>query len=417
MPGRPKSGPPYNDPPPATYVVIVNPWGMNPTSRDRGQRDVDRVAAWVELILREANGGGGGRAPRVECVYGMGTRNEVIVQFPLGADVTPLLGEHRWATIARKWDGSPNDPRSSSCFIYNWRNNGDPANHNWTEWYPYPGQVVPAKSPYPAPSWTTPSLTLTNFVLPIPRPPTPPPQPEPESPSISQPVPQQVVKNEDPHDAPLPMKAEPTDEKPLLSENTATQAPSTSDGSLFRPYERPAHYPSQLLNQPQQLSQPAESDFKFSRKHDPYELEDDAIELIRSFKPDPEDEDIKPNLFFDIKQEPDSVKQEDSMQSLEYQPSAALLEAFNSLNQGSGSTSTAFVAPSEPQASRDPRKRPPHASSDSYQPSAEPVDAINDLLQRNSSSSAASHPPRPDTQRRRSKSPTGFQSRLTTLST
>lgn len=50
---------------------------------------------------------------------------------------------------------------------------------NWTENFPQslPLDKVPAKSPYPAPSWTSPPPTLTNLVLPIPRPLLPPPIP------------------------------------------------------------------------------------------------------------------------------------------------------------------------------------------------------------------------------------------------
>jgi hypothetical protein len=73
MPGKQKSGPPYNDPPPGTYVTVTNPWGMHTNPRERGQSDVDRLAAWAGVVLLEAGVGDNGQAPSVECVYRMGT--------------------------------------------------------------------------------------------------------------------------------------------------------------------------------------------------------------------------------------------------------------------------------------------------------------------------------------------------------
>ncbi|KIJ63508.1 hypothetical protein HYDPIDRAFT_112927 [Hydnomerulius pinastri MD-312] len=124
MPGKPKSGPPYTDTPPGSYIVITNPWGMSHNIRDRSQLDANRVAAWAQLVLKEATGSG--RVPSVECVYGMGTRDEIIVQFPQGTDIAPLLGEHHWAAFSRI--STPDDPHSSCIFAYNWLKNGDPAN-------------------------------------------------------------------------------------------------------------------------------------------------------------------------------------------------------------------------------------------------------------------------------------------------
>ncbi|KAI9456483.1 hypothetical protein HD554DRAFT_1846877 [Boletus coccyginus] len=173
MPKTSKPGPPYTDIPNEIYVVVTNPWGMSSNPRSRGPDDYKRIAAWAKFALHQA-GLSGGRIPTVECIYGMGTRDEIIMQFAEGTDIVPLLGKHRWATFANQCL-DPNDPRSTCVFLYNWKNNGDPANHNWTENYPVALSLdkVPAKSPYPAPSWTSPPSTLTNLVLPIPQPPIP----------------------------------------------------------------------------------------------------------------------------------------------------------------------------------------------------------------------------------------------------
>lgn len=54
-------------------------------------------------------------------------RDEIILQFTEGTDIIPLLGEHRWSNFA-KHCRDLTDTRSTCVFIYNWRNNGDPAN-------------------------------------------------------------------------------------------------------------------------------------------------------------------------------------------------------------------------------------------------------------------------------------------------
>ncbi|KIJ10001.1 hypothetical protein PAXINDRAFT_102107 [Paxillus involutus ATCC 200175] len=268
MPGKQKSGPPYNDPPPGTYVTVTNPWGMHTNPRERGQSDVDRLAAWAGVVLLEAGVGDNGQAPSVECVYRLGTRDEVIIQFPLGTDIFPLLGEHRWATIAKQWTGSPNDPRSSCVFIYNWRNNGDPATHNWTEQYPnrLPPGSVPSKSPYPPPTWTRPPARLTNLVISIPPPPAPPPLPDPGLGSCSP----EVVPT--PSQCDIGQPRSPKAQSPALEEQ-----PPAENTSLFSPYHPPSQHPSHahFLNQDQQHTHtPSEPtpEPKFKKKFDPYEL-------------------------------------------------------------------------------------------------------------------------------------------------
>ncbi|KIK93954.1 hypothetical protein PAXRUDRAFT_828456 [Paxillus rubicundulus Ve08.2h10] len=392
MPGKPKSGPPYNDPPPGTYITVTNPWGVNPNPRERGQSDVDRLAAWAGVVLLEA---GVGDHRSVECVYGMGTRDEVIIQFPLRTDIFPLLGEHRWARIAKKWTGSPNDPRSSCVFIYNWRNNGDPATHNWTETYPnrLPPGSVPSKSPYPPPTWARPPARLANFVISIPPPPTPALPPGPglglELPTLSESCPSLEV-------APTPSQPgicssdREQPRSPTTQSSTLEGQPPAVHTSLFSPYQPPPQHPSHAhfldRNQQNKSHPPSEPtpEPKFKNKLDPYELEEDALNILRSFKPDPDlpqesqEQDIKPVLPRSIKQGPETeVKIEELHTNTDpgYQPSTALLEAFNTLKQAPSSTY---------ELTQDPRKRPltvsPPASS-GYQPSSELEAAINSLLQ------------------------------------
>ncbi|KAF9218708.1 hypothetical protein BS17DRAFT_790821 [Gyrodon lividus] len=422
MPGKPKSGPPYNDPPPGTYVVVTNPWGMSTNSRARGQSDVNRVAAWLAVVLREA-GVIYERVPTVECVYGMGTRDEIIIQFPVGTDVFPLLGEHLWARITKQWSGSPGDLRSSCVFLYNWQNNGDPANHNWTENYPnsMPPGSVPSRSPYPPPTWTRPPPRLTNFVHSLPRPPTPPPLPALQLESELGPEPTMLCSPEKVVPAFIPQsegKNQPGvcdgGKRPVTQSPAPEEQPPPENTSLFSPYQPPPQHPSHahFLDQNQQHP-PTPSELtpepKFIKKLDPYEIEEDALDLLRSLRPDPDpsqdsqDQDIKQDPEIEVKIEEihtNSVPGTapyfsflhlhqtgsfDREHGAGYKPSLALLEAFNTLRH----------APSHiHQPIQDPRKRPLEASSPplakpGYQPSAELEAAINSLFQSTGATSAS----------------------------
>ncbi|KAH0828909.1 hypothetical protein J3R83DRAFT_2328 [Lanmaoa asiatica] len=315
----------------------------------------------------------------------MGTRDEIILQFQEGTDIIPLLGEHRWANIAKDWKGPPDDPRSTRVFIYNWRNNGDPANHNWTENFPnrLPLDNVPAKSPYPAPSWTQPPSTLTHFVHPIPHPPIPPPMHNhrhnagQEQQSATLPPPSTVT--------PSPAPQEQSGEHPVAQDSVST--------NLFKPYEPPSQHPShaQLLNRKQARCDEASSSRasppppKFIKKLDPYELgeilplflvpsidiiptciDEAALNVLRSPDSGQEDtkdlrnEDIKPTLPLSVKVELPEVKTEDNdaqhniahESGSQYQPSQALVDAFNTLAQPERVPSSACPP------TRDPRRQP-----------------------------------------------------------
>ncbi|KAF8550370.1 hypothetical protein OG21DRAFT_421776 [Imleria badia] len=353
MPKRPKSGPPYTDIPAEVYVVVTNPWGMSSDPHLRGK--------------------GGGRIPTIECIYAMGTRDEVILQFAEGTNIVPLLGEHHWANFA-KHSPEPNRPPSTCVFLYNWRNNGDPANHNWTENFPTPVPLdtVPARSPYPAPSWTSPPPTLTNLVLRIPRPAIHPPIPNELNPvqeqqSVMSPPPSTVT----PSPATPQQRGQPeSGEQPAAHDLVST--------SLFTTYEPPSQHPShaQFLNRSQtRVGEPSSSQAsppspKFIKKLDPYELDEDAFNMLRSPSPEPEDmkeaegEDIKPTHHTPVKAEVPEVKTEEddaqhniaSGSGSQYQPSQALLDAFNSLRRPSPSP------PSAHPQTRDPRGLNDHLS-------------------------------------------------------
>ncbi|KAN0081717.1 hypothetical protein V8E55_009341 [Tylopilus felleus] len=399
MPKRPKGGPPYTDVPDEVYVVVTDPWGMNTNPRERIPRDFNRVASWARFALQQA-GLDGGHIPTVECIYSMGTRSEIILQFSEDTNIVPLLGEHRWANFAKDC----RDPNRSTCvFLYNWRNNGDPANHNWTENFPQslPLDKVPAKSPYPAPSWTSPPPTLTNLVLPIPRPLLPPPIPNnvhnlgQEQQSITSPSPAPPQQVDHPQSA----------EQPAEQESAST--------NLFKPYEPPAQHPShaQFLNQSEtrggdvSSSQARPPSPKFVKKLDPYELEEDALSIIRAPNPkreDTEGEDVKPTLHFSVKVEIPEVKEEDggrndfaSSSTSQYQPSQALIDAFNSLSRPEESTSSAHPPTRESPLLNATSQRLPPASL-GYQPSAELEAEINALL-RGRSTTASSTPSSGDT--------------------
>ncbi|KAG1737856.1 uncharacterized protein EDB91DRAFT_1249531 [Suillus paluster] len=361
-----KSGPPYTGRS-AEYVVVSCPWGMNRVTKNRVAQDFDRLAAWIQYVLQDK-----GVDATVECIFQMGTRDEVIVQLPLGADIQPLLGEHKWAIISKKWDGDPNDGRASSLFEYNFRNNGDPSNHNWAEEYPspLPPGSVPAKSPYPEPGWAEPPSSIRSLVLPVPpRPPTPVPESEPSQ--IPIPIPVQIP-------IPVPVPAfQGTTPLPPVSPPTA---PANAT-SAFRPYEPPTQHPAHgtfidQINKPRNLSvdqqshqsSPGEGEhapaLKYIKKLDPYQEEEDTQALLRT-PPRDSQSDSKP-----IKHE--LVKKELDFEP-EYQPSSQLMDAISSLIQEQDEEQKAVVCG----GSGGPLPGP----STSYQPSAELMDAIDSLIQ------------------------------------
>ncbi|KIM55453.1 hypothetical protein SCLCIDRAFT_134734 [Scleroderma citrinum Foug A] len=250
MPKHSKSGgPPYTDPPSASYVVVVKPWSVEPSPGRRKSEDYNRIATWVTYVLWEA-ANRDGSIPTVECVYRMRTRDEVIVQLPLGTNTSPLLGQHNWASFVDEWNDPPGAQKATLVFQYNWTNNGDPANHNWEEFFPdiLPLNSVPIKSPYPLPLWVKVPVTLTSLVLSIPKPPTPPPQPEPQCPLV-------------------PLKTE--------TKQIGLEMPDEKPADLspaFRPYSPPSHYPLPARFQNKSTESKTSEKPRLFRKSDPYEV-------------------------------------------------------------------------------------------------------------------------------------------------
>ncbi|KAG1846568.1 hypothetical protein DFJ58DRAFT_798822 [Suillus subalutaceus] len=313
-----KTGPPYTGRN-AEYVVVTTPWGMDRVPRSRVSQDFNNLAAWVQLILQDKD-----IHAQVELIFSMGTRDEVIVQLPLGTDIQPLLGEHKYAIISKKWDGNPNDDKASCFFEYNFRNNGDPGNHNWAEVCPdvTPELVPPAKSPYPEPGWAEPPRSIRSLVLPIPpRPLLPTPEAEPALIPAPTPIPVPVL--EKTHPPLVPPPAAPANITPA-----------------FKPYEPPMQHPAHGMfinqtNQPKSPSAdrqshqptPAKGEHvpapKILKKLDPYQEEEDALALLQT-SPRDSQSDSKPVKLEHVKR--DLTQEEDD-------PSPQLIEAFNSLIQ------------------------------------------------------------------------------------
>ncbi|KAG6328981.1 hypothetical protein ID866_10107, partial [Astraeus odoratus] len=107
MPKKNSGGPPYYDPP-AKFAVVIKPWSTR-SPPNRLQQDYDKVATWISYILWDAVGKKG-RIPTVECIYRMRTG---------------------W-----KGDNVTDNGACTLVFEYNWTNNGNPATHNWEEFFP-----------------------------------------------------------------------------------------------------------------------------------------------------------------------------------------------------------------------------------------------------------------------------------------
>ncbi|KAG1782052.1 hypothetical protein EV702DRAFT_505263 [Suillus placidus] len=379
-----KTGPPYTGRN-AEYVVVTTPWGMNRVPRSRVPQDFNRLAAWVQLILQDKD-----IDAKVQCVFGMGTRDEVIVQLPYGTDIQPLLGEHKLAIISKRWDGNPNDDRASCFFEYNFRNNGDPSNHNWAEECPdvTPEVVPPVKTPYPEPGWAEPPRSIRSLVFPIPPRPL---LPTPEAEPTPIPVPTTI---------PVPVFQE-TNHLPLVPPHTAP----ANITSAFKPYEPPTQHPAHgtfinQTNQPgnpsadRQSNQPtpAEGEYvsaqKYMKKLDPYQEEEDALALLRT-PPRDSQSNSKPVKLEDVKREPSNMGFEPSkrlvlgplpisLTQAEYKPSPQLIDAINKLIQKQNEEQK--IAVCEGSSITDGSLPVP---STSYQPSAELVDAVDKILEQN----------------------------------
>ncbi|KAI9001278.1 hypothetical protein BD414DRAFT_474174 [Trametes punicea] len=162
-----KKGPPYTDDPGCKYIVIEDPWPGNASGKARTQVYYNHLCTWVRFML--------GKAAEPEVVYSVNTRDEVIVQLPKQVDITPILGAHPWRRILSHGDARDKD-RVSYVFEYDYRNRGEPGNHNWVENFPTvsgdppPHLRFPVIFPYPHVSWASPKgKNCADLALPLPR--------------------------------------------------------------------------------------------------------------------------------------------------------------------------------------------------------------------------------------------------------
>jgi hypothetical protein len=93
----------------------------------------------------------------------------------------------------------------SKLFEYNYRNNGNPANHNWAEFYPTerhpPVHQFPVVLPYPSPEWAERPPEVIPLTIPYPKhtvaPQAP---PEPSDIKVKLEAPLQVIDKRDPYE-------------------------------------------------------------------------------------------------------------------------------------------------------------------------------------------------------------------------
>ncbi|KAI0771943.1 hypothetical protein BD413DRAFT_547157 [Trametes elegans] len=168
-----KKGPPYTDNPGCKYIVIEDPWPGNASGKARTEVYYNHLCTWVYFMLDKAHS--------ALAVYSVNTRSEVIVQLPQEADLASIMGAHPWRRFLVRGDARDKD-RVSYVFEYDYRNRGEPGNHNWLETFPSvsgdpPAHIrFPVLFPYPHVSWASPKgKNCADIVLPLPatRQPTP----------------------------------------------------------------------------------------------------------------------------------------------------------------------------------------------------------------------------------------------------
>ncbi|KAI9067650.1 hypothetical protein FKP32DRAFT_1609366 [Trametes sanguinea] len=235
-----KKGPPYTDDPGCKYIVIDDPWPGNASGKARNQVFFNHLCTWVRFML--------GKAVEPEAVFHLNTRDEVIVQLPKQTDIAPALGAHVWRRFLSRGDAKDKD-RVSYVFEYDYRNRGEPGNHNWLEIFPTvsgdppPHIRFPVVFPYPHVSWASPKgKRCADLALPLP--PTRQPTPIPDT-SLFEPY------------------------------QHPTQLTSST---VARAQERPAD-DTQSHPQFEQRGQPAASKLG---KVDPYEQENNALRSLRT---------------------------------------------------------------------------------------------------------------------------------------
>ncbi|PSR73454.1 hypothetical protein PHLCEN_2v10746 [Hermanssonia centrifuga] len=289
---KPK-GPPYVDDPECQYVVIGDPWPGGRDSSNRDARYFDKVAFWLFYML--------GEQASPDTIYYVKTRNDLIVKFEEGVDLSGIFGMHFWPNFLT----IPRPPaKFSFIFEYNYRRHGRPEFHRWAEHFP-PSRPPsdwgepPIKRPYPAPAWVSHSgLSCTEFALPIrdqeakPRSPSPKPPPSPK--------PENVHRRETLAD--------------LMSDESRAvqQRPGPAVG-----------LPSQVKQEPA-TAQPSQL---YMDKLDPYDEEDQALLALKA---EPTDAPLRPEV--PIKQESNATMEAEPEADSE-EISAELQAAIDLYNQ------------------------------------------------------------------------------------
>jgi len=124
----------------------------------------------------------------------------VIIELLEDVDLTPYLGEHKWAIFLKPHAQRGELETVSNIFEYNYRSQGNPANRellcnllyfllktssldSWTEHYPthdLPPPSFPIKDPYPPPGYAERSAVLVPLTMAMPWP-----EPDEENPIVS----------------------------------------------------------------------------------------------------------------------------------------------------------------------------------------------------------------------------------------
>ncbi|KAI0676947.1 hypothetical protein C8Q78DRAFT_961717 [Trametes maxima] len=292
-----KKGPPYTDDPGCKYIVIDDPWPGNKRGKARDQVYYNHLCTWVYFML--------GKSVKVDALYTMNTRDEIIVQLPQSVDLSPILGAHPWRRFLSRGDQRDKD-RVSYVFEYNYRSRGEPGNHNWLEGFPTvsgdppPHLGFPVIFPYPHVSWATPKGKNCGDIA-----------------------------------LPLPPTRQPT---PI------------ADTSLFAPYQHPSQLTTGTVDSAnvastvESVRQERNSSGKLG-KMDPY---DEDANALRSLSVMPRDE--KPTVkqeavSFHIKQDPGGPGSAVKREAEPHGPSKAFRRAVERLQQGRGDEEDTGSAP------------------------------------------------------------------------
>ncbi|KAL5512540.1 hypothetical protein ACEPAG_3193 [Sanghuangporus baumii] len=300
------------------YVVVLNPW--NRGYKQRSQEQIDWMGAWLRIAFRKPK-----EKHIVKNIYSVETRrkrSEVIVRISASADIRLGLGLHRWGEFMKEeqleriklQSGVDLSDNISHIFLYNWTLHGDPAEHQWQEWFPRQDEIPPnimIKMDYPEPEWSEmpPSDSrLRSLLLPLPIPALN------YDPTAVQSVrtagnivEDSIIEN---RLSSLHHKQDETKERKngAQMDGLQTNSRSASETTLYSSYQPPLHLPRS--EQDTDLINLAPGPSK-AGKLDPYE-EDDKAQACLSVKP--EAEDIKPTV-----------------QGAGYRPSKALSRAVSDL--------------------------------------------------------------------------------------